>query len=132
MIARNIAAAAVLAAFATAAPAQDAVKVPASAANAVEVPESLRGINYPPPVIWGSMDAFDLKQRAWREKRPTLAIERSYLEQKQQQRQASIERERIRYAQRLQDTQHAGKPPSASVGAGEPAPSPATEPAPQQ
>jgi hypothetical protein len=77
------------------------------------------GVNAPPPAIWGSMNAFDLKRRAWRENRPEVTIDSGYAEQKQRQRDASLQRERIRYAERLRDTQHAGTPPSASIGAGE-------------
>jgi hypothetical protein len=74
----------------------------------------------PPPAIWGAMDAFELNRRAWRLKRPDIAFDRGYVDERNRQREASLRRERTRYTERGRDTQQAGTPRSASVGAGEP------------
>jgi hypothetical protein len=115
-----------LALFATAAFGQGVpLSVERTSEIAGEVP-AIPGETARTPVIWGAMNAFDLSQRAWRTPRPAVTFDATYLEQRAREQQASLDRLRVRYAERMRATRMAGSRPSgdadASVGAGKSAP----------
>lgn len=94
--------------------------------QSMEVP-AIPGDNPRTPIVWGSMDAFDLERTNLRTGQPLVTFEAQFREQKERQQRARMDRLRTRVASRLRETGHAGGQPAgdAAVGTGRRGSSPA-------
>jgi hypothetical protein len=95
-------------------------------AQGLEVP-AIPGEQPRTPVVWATMDAFDLERTKLRTGKPLVAFDAEFLRQKESRQQAQLDRLRIRLAEQRRETPQAGQPDGdATIGPGRRGASPAT------